>query len=521
MKHPLLRSLCCLSTLVVAMPSLADTASINNQYASFVVLGQSPSGSNVAIARTVIDPQLDCPTISEVGGSQTSNMVTRDNSFHFPVMVCEGLVAFDKSYQLNFSDGTVVLPSAKSNPSHIQVFGDTGCKSKDCPSGSAAQPFQALADSGALAKPDLVLHMGDFNYRGTGGQVGFSAKDSSGQLQQQNQWTYDAGDDLGSADHCGQSKGQTYYSQNAANANRPDSWNYWLNDLFMSAKSLMLAAPWIVARGNHELCSRAGPGYFYFLDPHSNLVKGQQQLSCPMQNADKSALANTVQIPNYTVSFKTLDIAVIDSANACDSYSNSPFTKIYQQVFKRLNHSAKQSGNNTWVMTHRPIWGVQEYDSSTGTPCTANKQYGCVNQMMQKAIAMLPGKRLVKNISLVLSGHMHKFESISFAAKNHPPALIIGSSGVKLAGSQPQGAGKTQINGIGASVLTTNTSVHYKGSPYAAFGFLKMQLAQDGSWQGQLVNPSSNLLLANCTSEQNLAQGVCELGPDISVSSSQ
>lgn len=495
----------------------AGTATTSQQYANYVILGQSPGGENLAIARTVIDPQLTCPTISEVSGATTINMITRDNPFHFPVMVCEALIEFDKSYQMNFADSSISLPMAKSDMANIQVFGDTGCKSSDCAEGTAAQPFKSLADSAVVDKPDVVLHMGDFNYRGTGGQVGFTIKDGSGNLTQQNEWTYDAGDDLTSADQCGQGKGGTFYSQNAQNANRPDSWQYWHDDLFMSSQKLMQAAPWIVARGNHELCSRAGPGYFYFLDPHSNLVKGQKQLSCPVPNPSKDALANSVQIPNYTVSFKTLDIAVIDSANACDGFDNSPFAKVYKKVFKDLNQSVKKSGNNTWMMTHRPIWGVQAFDGDKSTACTSANQYACINQMMQDAIAALPGKSLNKNISLVLSGHMHKFESVSFTEKGHPPGIIVGSSGVKLSGVAPNGAGTTKIKGLSVNVLTTNTQIQYNNRPYDAFGYLNIELTSDGSWQGQLVNPPKNLLIANCSSKENLAQGVCELAAGITV----
>ncbi|MFX8848454.1 hypothetical protein ABTM68_19140, partial [Acinetobacter baumannii] len=36
---------------------------------------------------------------------------------------------------------------------------------------------------------------------------------------------------------------------------------------FAPAKPLLEAAPWIVARGNHETCSRGGQGWWRLLDP--------------------------------------------------------------------------------------------------------------------------------------------------------------------------------------------------------------------------------------------------------------
>lgn len=69
--------------------AMAGTATTAQQYGSYVILGQSPKGENVAIARTVIDPQLKCPTVSSTSGDTSINMITRNNPFHFPVMVCE------------------------------------------------------------------------------------------------------------------------------------------------------------------------------------------------------------------------------------------------------------------------------------------------------------------------------------------------------------------------------------------------------------------------------------------------
>ncbi|MDW4746763.1 metallophosphoesterase, partial [Escherichia coli] len=44
-------------------------------------------------------------------------------------------------------------------------------------------------------------------------------------------------------------------------------WDTWQADLFQPAAPLMAAAPWVLVRGNHEECARAGQGWFRFLDP--------------------------------------------------------------------------------------------------------------------------------------------------------------------------------------------------------------------------------------------------------------
>ena len=51
-------------------------------------------------------------------------------------------------------------------------------------------------------------------------------------------------------------------------------WDAWDADLFTPARPLLAAAPWIVVRGNHESCNRAGQGWWRFLDPRP-LVPGR------------------------------------------------------------------------------------------------------------------------------------------------------------------------------------------------------------------------------------------------------
>jgi hypothetical protein len=502
-----------IALLSPAALATTDVATKADQYGSYVILGQGPSGSNIAIARTVINSNLLCPSVQ--GNKKTYNMITRDNPNHFSVIVCEALVEFDIKYTLAFADGSIDLPVAKSNIKHVQVFGDTGCKTKDCAVGTPSKHFKSLADSGAKKKPDVVLHMGDYNYRGTGGQVVFSSKNGQGKLVQQGQWPYDAGDDQSQSAHCGQNIGAPYYSQSAINANKPDIWRNWHDDLFRSAGKLFKAAPWIVTRGNHELCSRAGRGYFYFLDPSSNLIDGAGQLSCPNESPEKGPIGNFIQRPSYKVSFNQLDVVVIDSANACDGFTNSPFTAVYQEVFNGLETLV--SNKNSWLITHRPIWAVQGYDPDKSTGCTSANQFACVNQMMQKAVAGLPNQTLPQAIKLLFTGHMHKFESVSFVNGEHPPNIVVGSSGVSLSGDAPVGGAMVTIDNKPVKALATNMQVTKKGSVFDAYGFMDIKLDNAGGWQGELVNPAKNLTLAKCSSKQNLQWGVCELGKGVAV----
>src|SRR5260370_551248 len=84
----------------------------------------------------------------------------------FPVRSCE--VAVPQGAVAATLDGRV-LPLARSNPQRILVFGDTGCRLardevQDC---DTAWPFPKIAAAAATARPDLVIHVGDYHYRET------------------------------------------------------------------------------------------------------------------------------------------------------------------------------------------------------------------------------------------------------------------------------------------------------------------------------------------------------------------
>ena len=86
----------------------------------------------------------------------------------------------------------------------------------------------AFGSAAAASQPDLVIHVGDYLYRESECPKNMGCSGSP------------RGDNKGDA---------------------------WYADFFEPASKLLAAAPWIMTRGNHEICSRAGRGYFLFLDP--------------------------------------------------------------------------------------------------------------------------------------------------------------------------------------------------------------------------------------------------------------
>ena len=246
----------------------------------FVVLGQTGIGEQIALARVVIDKaNADCPALEPVDGNGDRQPMTArrnpDPDNHFKVTVCEARYPMDGT-RMAIHGSSLRLPPVPARVSRVAVFGDTGCKPKDqngCKK-DKDWPFPEMADAGADSSPDLLVHMGDYNYRGTPGKIKIKrGKGKAGKVR-----VYDAGDNTPSIS-CRLSG--PYYGQNSVGSETADSWKAWKDDFFKPAQNLLPAAPWVFARGNHELCSRAGPGWFYFLDPGSDLIKGSKQLSCP------------------------------------------------------------------------------------------------------------------------------------------------------------------------------------------------------------------------------------------------
>ncbi|MDX2169766.1 MAG: metallophosphoesterase [Deltaproteobacteria bacterium] len=444
-------------------------------YAAYVVLGAGADGSTIAIARAVVEPgDPVCPTLRR--GDRSIAMRLRGNPFGFPVNVCEARVQFERRYRLSWTGQA--LPIARRDPSRLAVLGDTGCKSANCAAGVPAAPFATIA-AGIAARqpaPQLVIHVGDYDYRGTASSVPLRG---GGSLP-----VYDAGDNTAHDPQC--QLDQPYVSQNADYSLNPDSWDYWSEDFFQPAAPLLAAAPWVMVRGNHELCSRAGPGWFYFLDPNVDAsLGGRGELACPAQGGDAPlpppVLPYLLFAPPYLLDLGRLQLAVVDSANACDSFAPQRTVDIYTEQLATVLGAAKPEVP-LWLATHRPVWGVQD---ESGTP---------INATLQAAWAAVDS---TAPVALMLAGHIHTFQSLTFdpATPPRPPQVIVGSSGVAL-GTAPTGSFSTTIDGGMAEVLGLEE-----------FSSLQVALDRGDDWNATLIDPSG-AELASCATA-NLPGPLC------------
>lgn len=312
--------------LTASQSAVAQTGTLETAY---VLLG--PQG---ALARAVFSGAAACPSIAVNGAAQAMSVRSAGNSA-FPVLVCELLLPAGANSAV-LAGRNLPLPPAKL--ASVTVLGDTGCRLKG--SGKQAErakkakkdldhadgqfqdcdvvadwPFSTLAASIASKAPQLVVHVGDYNYRESPCPPG------------------DAG--------C---QGSPY----------GDNWPTWNADFFKPATPLLAAAPWIATRGNHESCSRAGAGYMLFLDP------------TPAANGKPPACVDL--LPAFTVTVGGQSFIVMDSSNADDicPCNSTPYAKQF---------AALKPAAGSWLVTHRPVWGFNPKGPINSTLQGALKQW--------------------------------------------------------------------------------------------------------------------------------------------------
>ncbi|MFC1749053.1 hypothetical protein ACFL2V_09635 [Pseudomonadota bacterium] len=122
-----------ISFILVGSPSLAMSSSAKPKVYAYTLLTSTKTGDTQPMARVVIDNALaSCP---ELVGKHTKVLTTpRENpsATHFPVTVCEAFIPYGEKFKVNIKN-SVTLAAVTQSPAKVLVYGDTGCKAKDCP----------------------------------------------------------------------------------------------------------------------------------------------------------------------------------------------------------------------------------------------------------------------------------------------------------------------------------------------------------------------------------------------------
>lgn len=412
--------------------SVGDTADVRVK-AAWVEIG--PNGQTIARAITSAD---SCPTIAvdavaatmalrAAAGTPAQRTTASDPADSkpsaFPVTTCETIV---KPGATAVSVAGRLLPLPKSEPQRIVVLADTGCRMKKADNAfqacndDTAWPFATIAATVAAMKPDLVMHIGDYHYRENACPQDIAGcKDSA--------WGY--------------------------------GWDTWEADLFKPAASLLAAAPWVFARGNHEECARAGQGWMRFLDVRSYGAT----LSCDSPANDNAA---NFSEPYAVALGKDTQIVIFDSAKAGTAAFGAGDFKfpIYQAQFRTVANLVADTTKTSLFANHHPILAFAPI--AGGSPAPGNKGLQAVMQSLNP-VAYYPD-----GVKIALHGHVHDFQALNFSSA-HPATFVTGNGGdnVDVNLPDPFPAGLAPAPGVVLDRIThTNT-----------FGFMMMERSGVGA----------------------------------------
>jgi calcineurin-like phosphoesterase family protein len=372
------------------------------------------SADGALSVRAVVPPGASCPQVS-VDGKVVPAAPRGAPDADFPAQVCEAGVPRNAArLAVNAQPLPVVPPTVQ----RIAVIGDTGCRLEgralqNC-GDPAAWPFAAIAARVAARRPDLVIHVGDYYYRERACPAGNTGC---------------AGSPFG------------------------DNWPTWQAELFDPGAPLLAAAPWVMVRGNHELCRRGGHGWFRLLDPYP------ARADC----VDRSE--------PYRLSLGGLDLIVFDSADADDFLAPPEKVAAYAAQLAPLLTSAPA---HSWLVLHRPVWAMAQADLSGMTQ----------NLTMQAAIR----GQVPANLDMVLAGHLHDFLSYEFGP-GRPAQLVAGTGGDTLLP-----LGKTPI--VGAEIDGMPVRNGYANQ---SFGYFIMERSGEG-WDGTFY-AVDDTVIARCRIE--------------------
>ncbi len=311
---------------------------------------------------------LRAPAAPEGGGARPAS---------FGVTTCELALA---PGTMRASVAGQALPLAPAVIERIVVIGDTGCRVKQSDklyqacADAASWPFAQVARSAAALHPQLVIHVGDLVYRES---------------------------------PCPPS--------NAGCAGSPwgDGLATWQADFFTPATPLLAAAPWVFVRGNHEICARAGQGWFRFID--------SAPLTAARSCADPANDALGDYSPPQAVPLGGgAQLIVFDSARVSPKAlgATEPAYLTYLAQLREVDRLAAQA-NSTVFLSHHPALGLAPHD---GAVRAAGLGLPSVMRALHGPVLYGPG------IDLTLHGHVHLFEALGFAT-GQPPAIVSGNSG--------------------------------------------------------------------------------------------
>ena len=426
-----------LAAALIAVP----VASATTPLTAFTLVVPKATAHSGLQARAILPTGARCPALAvtvQADGTRTDRRIAmtarrpspRTGAAYSALFVCQAAIP---THAVRASVGATTIPAALPDTiSRIALLGDTGCRLKkgdptqNCAS-PATWPLGRLAASVQRAHPDLIIHIGDYFYREMACPSDMLARCGGTP-----------------APVPGNSFKDTAYS--------------WLADAIVPLSPLFATAPIVMTRGNHEACFRGGNGWYLFFDPWFGSAR---HCAPDATGAVPNAVSQT-----WTQDFpigdgRSLHIAVVDSAYG-DDVAVSSWKQHEDPLYATAAAESKAApGRESWLITHRPIFGISRWYPDSGDP------YWTWIAADQTAAA-LPH---LDPFSLILGSHIHAAEANQLPGM--PGQLVVGNSGVLLesfSGVDAPAVGPLRTQD-GASMLPGTTLPGNATSTWAAVRF--------------------------------------------------
>jgi hypothetical protein len=222
----------------------------------------------------------------------------------------------------------------------------------------------------------------------------------------------------------------------------------------MPGAKLLGRTVWLMARGNHEDCSRAGIGWSTLLghDPRS-----------PSCNPHENPLL---------VDLGGVKLALLDDNNAVDKEVDPAAAQALQNDI-----AAAMAAHADWLVTHHPFRGISKPDRRGG------KTMEGANATL---LAALDGTNEAP-LTLMLAGHIHNFQIANYAG-SAAPQLVVGEGGDDLDKVVPP-----RLTGLVTGGMTVTQGLSLSG-----FGYVVLdRVGETQDWK-ITVHTANGRVLRHC-----------------------
>ncbi|MBR7782309.1 metallophosphoesterase family protein [Undibacterium luofuense] len=397
---------------------------------AFVLLGEN----GVPVARAITTDAV-CPALEVDGRSlamqvrmpaetiaqrKTASKPEDSKPSAFPVLTCDATLPVG-ARSATLAGRTLPLPEPEIKK--IVVIGDTGCRMKTADNyfqscnDSEKWAFREMVESAAAQKPDLVLHVGDYHYRENACPDG--NKECGG-----SPWGY--------------------------------GWDTWKADFFDPATALLKAAPWVMVRGNHETCVRAGQGWWRFMDPRA--VQGGRDCN-QEQNDTLGDYSDPYAVPLGLPGAMQTQLIIFDSSKV--GYKALPAQDpVFRRYTGQLQHATALSTRAPWnfFVQHHPLLGFAVERSKSGDLTV----FPGIVPLQDGLKTLHQDKLFPAQVQTTIAGHVHLFQAVTY--KTGQAAQFISGNGgssldVPLTAAAIQG--KTPMPGAEVDFFSNSNEVGY------------------------------------------------------------